>query len=65
MANQYHCNLHQQGDFLVDGKYVFEVGGANKKFAQIKGIDNAFVVADDIELGFDRKIPLYLFGLLY
>jgi hypothetical protein len=44
---------------------VFEVGGKNKGFQQIKDIENAYIVADDIETGFDRKIPLWLFGFLY
>ena len=53
------------GDFIVDDKYIFEVGGKNKSFKQIKDINNSFVVADDIEVGFKNKIPLYLFGFLY
>ena len=53
------------GDFIVDDKYIFEVGGKNKGFEQIKDIKNSFVVADDIEVGFKNKIPLYLFGFLY
>ncbi|MDQ7047585.1 MAG: AAA family ATPase [Sulfurovum sp.] len=54
-----------RGDFLVDETYTFEIGGKNKSFNQIKDIDNAFVVSDDIEIGFDNKIPLWLFGFLY
>lgn len=53
------------GDFLVDGKYVFEVGGKNKSFEQIKDLNNSFIVADDIEIGSKNKIPLWLFGFLY
>ncbi len=53
------------GDFLIDEKYIFEVGGAKKKYKQIKDIENSFVVADDIEVGFGNKIPLWLFGFLY
>ena len=54
-----------RGDFLVDETYTFEIGGKNKNFTQIKDIPNSFVVADDIEIGFDNKIPLWLFGFLY
>ena len=54
-----------KGDFLVDDSYTFEVGGKNKSFEQIKDVKNAFVVADDIEVGFGNKIPLWLFGFLY
>ncbi|MGE0090605.1 MAG: ATP-binding protein [Bacteroidales bacterium] len=51
-------------DFLV-GEYTFEVGGKNKGLKQIRGIDNAFVVKDDIELGYLNTIPLWQFGLTY
>lgn len=68
-ANQLQSNhqIHyaKSGDFLVDEKYTFEVGGKNKDFKQISGIKNSFVVADDIEIGSGRKIPLWLFGFLY
>ena len=53
------------GDFRVDEKYIFEIGGKNKSFEQIKNIKNSFVVADNMEVGFGAKIPLYLFGFLY
>jgi len=53
------------GDFEIDQKYVFEVGGKNKGFKQIKDIPNSYVVADNVEIGFGNKIPLWLFGFLY
>jgi len=55
----------KKGDFLVDDKYLFEVGGRNKSFSQIKDIENSFVVFDDVEIGHNNKISLWLFGLLY
>ena len=66
MVHETHT-LHyaNSGDFLVDEKYTVEVGGKNKSFKQIKDIENAYVVADDIEVGFGNKIPLWLFGFLY
>ena len=54
-----------KGDFLIDDIYTFEVGGKNKDFKQIANIPNSFVAADDIEVGFRNKIPLWLFGFLY
>ncbi len=54
-----------KGDFLVDESYTVEIGGKNKSFEQLKDIKNSFVVADDIEVGFKNKIPLWLFGFLY
>ncbi len=55
----------KQGDFLIDSKYLFEIGGRNKTKQQISGVSNAFVAADDIEYGFVNTIPLWLFGFLY
>lgn len=57
--------LPSKGDFLVDSKYLFEVGGKNKTFSQIKDVDNSFLAMDDIEVGHHNKIPLWTFGLLY
>lgn len=54
-----------QGDFIVDGRWLFEVGGPGKGFGQVKDLPDSFVVADDIEIGFGNKIPLWLFGFLY
>lgn len=57
--------LPPKGDFLIDKKYLFEVGGKKKSFTQIKDIADSFVAADDIEIGVGNKIPLWMFGLLY
>ncbi len=54
-----------QGDFWIDKKYLFEIGGKSKSNEQIKNIKNSFVAADNIEYGFENKIPLWLFGFLY
>jgi len=54
-----------KGDFLVDERYTFEIGGKNKGFEQIKNIANSFVISDGIEVGFKNKLPLWLFGFLY
>lgn len=68
-ANQvaYAHTIHyaEKGDFTVDHKYTFEVGGKDKTAQQIKGVEKAYIVSDDITHGFDRKIPLWLFGFLY
>ncbi len=57
--------MPNQGDLVVDGKWLFEVGGKKKGFSQIKDIVGSYVVSDDIEIGYGNKIPLWLFGLLY
>lgn len=53
------------GDFIIDNRYLFEVGGKGKGFAQIRDIPDSYVAADEIEFGFGNKIPLWLFGFLY
>ena len=52
-------------DFFVDKKYTFEIGGRNKKRKQIQNVENSYIVADNIEYGTDRCIPIWLFGFLY
>ncbi len=54
-----------RGDFLVNGNFVFEIGGKNKNFTQIKDMKNSFLAVDDIEIGVGNKIPLWIFGFLY
>jgi predicted AAA+ superfamily ATPase len=56
---------HNKGDFTLDQKYVVEVGGRNKKTVQLEGVENSFFAIDGIPVGFGKRIPLYLFGLLY
>ena len=53
------------GDFVVDGKWTFEVGGKGKGFGQIADIPNSYVVNDETSVGHGSKIPLWLFGFLY
>lgn len=60
-----NVRIPNRGDFLVEGKYLFEIGGRTKGKSQVKDTDNAFVVRDDIEVGFGNVIPLWLFGFLY
>lgn len=57
--------MPHHGDLVVDDKWHFEVGGKRKGFAQIKDIEDSYVVSDDMEIGHGNKIPLWLFGFLY
>lgn len=56
---------HEKTDFFVNNLYSFEIGGKDKTRKQISSIKNAYIVADDIEYGFQNKIPLWLFGFMY
>ena len=53
------------GDFWVDKTFLFEIGGKSKTGKQMKGAGNAYIAADNIEYGFDKKIPLWQFGMMY
>lgn len=53
------------GDFRVDRKYTFEVGGEGKSFTQIAGVPNSYILADNLELPIGKKLPLWLMGFLY
>jgi predicted AAA+ superfamily ATPase len=61
----YKVQFPQQGDFIVGGKYTFEVGGRGKKSKQIETVSNAWVVKDDIEFPVMNVLPLWMFGILY
>lgn len=65
MAQSHQIQQPKQGDLLVDGTYLFEVGGKEKGYGQIRNVENSFVVADGVEVGFGNKIPLWLLGFLY
>lgn len=64
-SHSQQLNSPKIGDFLIDGKYTIEVGGADKSFDQIKDMPNSFLAIDDVEFGRGNKIPLWLFGFLY
>lgn len=51
-------------DFEIDGR-TFEVGGRNKKQAQIKNAAEGYIVKDDTEYAFQNEIPLWMFGFVY
>lgn len=65
LANGHQLSYPQHGDFLVDNKYTFEIGSKSKTAKQVKDVPHSYVVADDIEYGFQNRIPLWLFGFLY
>ncbi len=58
-------NVSMSADFFVNNNYTFEIGGLSKTRKQIKGVPNSFVVKDNIEVGYENVIPIWLFGLLY
>jgi hypothetical protein len=65
VSNLYQTNLAKIGDFILNGKYTFEVGGMGKDYTQIPNLKNSFIAADEILIGVKNKIPLWLFGFVY
>lgn len=65
LGYRHQVNFSEKSDFLIDNKYTFEIGGKNKTSKQLQDLTNAFIVSDDIEYGFQYKIPLWIFGFMY
>lgn len=65
VGNRYSIEIHHKADFLVDSKYVIEVGGKNKSHHQLAELKDAFLAKDDIETGYKNSVPLWLFGFMY
>lgn len=65
LAVDHSVTYPAKGDFLVDGKYLFEVGGRKKSFEQIKDVADSYLAVDDTEIGHHNRIPLWMFGLMY
>jgi len=64
MGVNHHVFSSDVADFTIDN-YTFEVGGKNKSKKQIEGINNAYIIKDDIEYGYLNTIPLWAFGFNY
>ncbi len=65
LNHKHKVSYPEKADFLIDNKFLFEIGGKNKTTKQIHDADNSYIALDNIEYGFANKIPLWLFGFLY
>ena len=65
LLHSHKVDFSEESDFFVDSKYTFEVGGKNKKRKQIQEIPDSYIIADNIEFGTDRRIPIWLLGFMY
>jgi predicted AAA+ superfamily ATPase len=54
-----------RGDFLIDGRLTFEIGGNYKDFSQVADLPDSYLGIDGIETGFHNRIPLWMFGMMY
>ncbi len=61
----YMVSLPASGDFLINKKWTFEIGGSAKKESQLRNTKNSFLALDGIESAYQNRIPLWLFGFLY
>lgn len=64
VANNYSVSSSTKGDFKVNEKFIFEVGGEGKSFKQIADIKNSYLALDNELIGAGNRIPLWLFGFL-
>jgi uncharacterized protein len=53
-----------KGDFMLDNKYIIEVGGASKTFHQLSGMPNPILVKEGISKGSNGILPLWALGFL-
>lgn len=59
-----NVNASPEGDFKIDGLTI-EVGGKGKSGKQVKHLKDYLIAADNIEVGTENKVPVWLFGFLY
>lgn len=53
----------KNGDFVIDSRYTFEVGGPDKTFKQIAHVPDSYILADNLEYASGNKLPLWMVGL--
>ncbi|MCX6051143.1 MAG: AAA family ATPase [Campylobacterales bacterium] len=60
LKNAYYSDV---GDFIVNG-HIFEIGGKNKTFTQIKNVQESYLALDIDSSTNKKKIPLWLFDFI-
>lgn len=65
LKTKHKIELSKTADFLIDEKITIEVGGKSKTQRQLKNTPDGFIIADNLEVGFKNKIPMWLLGFLY
>jgi hypothetical protein len=66
LSINHKVSQHKNADFIVDDKWVIEIGGKNKGTKQIENLKNAYRVLDDVDFTLaEKSIPLWTFGFLY
>jgi predicted AAA+ superfamily ATPase len=62
--NKEELSIPEKGDFQYEN-ITFEIGGKNKTNKQLQGLENAYLLKDDIEFSYSNSLPLWHFGFLY
>jgi predicted AAA+ superfamily ATPase len=65
LSISHEVHLHSEADFIVDHRYVIEIGGRGKDTRQVRDHGSAYIFKDNIEIGYSQSIPLWLLGFLY
>ena len=65
LGYKHQVEYNKSGDFLIDHKLTFEIGGKSKDGKQVAQNENAYIAADDSDYPMGNKLPLWLFGLMY
>jgi uncharacterized protein len=65
LSNDHQIAYSTVGDYQVNQKYIFEIGGKSKTRKQVTGVQDAWTATAETEIGFEKKVPLWLFGFLY
>lgn len=61
---RHQANYPAKGDFILDDRWIFEIGGKSKTKKQLESVTDSFIVSDDVEFPV-TKLPLWIFGFLY
>ena len=65
LQHSHELKYSGEGDFKVDNKYTFEIGGKSKTNKQIAEIPDSLIASDNLTISSGNKIPLWLFGFTY
>lgn len=65
IMSEHEVSLHPTADFLVNNKYAIEIGGKSKNLKQIAGLEHGYIFADNLEVAYGKRLPLWMLGLMY
>jgi predicted AAA+ superfamily ATPase len=60
----FSCSLHKSGAVYLNGMTI-ATGDKDHPLPEVTDGSHPLVAADNLEIGYDNRIPLWMFGLLY